>query len=119
MKSSEIEDGKTGDTVGTVRRFVLGEDVIREHLLALSDIDRMCKYEFAEPVPFPVTNYVATVKVHQVTETNESFVEWFVTFDCERQDQEYFEQFFAQEVFKPALASLEKYLSTTHRTTRS
>jgi hypothetical protein len=38
--TSEIEDSKSGDTVGAVRNVLYGGRRIRQQLLSLSDIDR-------------------------------------------------------------------------------
>jgi hypothetical protein len=109
--SSVIEDGKAGDQVGGMRRFVFGEATIREHLVSHSDLERSYTYRFGEPKPFPVDNYVATLRVTPVTETGASFVEWWTVFDPEpRQALDHWEAFFAAEVFRPALDSLAAYL---------
>lgn len=112
VTSSEIEDGRAGDQVGSVRRFVLGGNAIRERLLAHSDLDRAYTYEFMPPPPFPVTNYVATLRVTPVTDGGRAFVEWFADFDCEVNQQDEWRDFFANEVFAPALAALREYLET-------
>jgi hypothetical protein len=109
--SSEIEEGKSGDTVGGVRNFLFGETRIREHLLAMDDVERSYTYEFYEPKPFPVDNYKATLRVTPVTDGDGSFVEWWVTFDCAEADRAHWEGFFAAEVFKPALDSLRGYMA--------
>lgn len=111
VSSSVIEDGKDGDAVGAVRRFVLGDDEIREHLLTLSDLDRTYSYEFWGEPPFPVDNYVATLKVTPVTSEGHSFVEWWTDFDCERGEQDRWGEFFAAEVFAPALKALDDHLT--------
>ncbi len=110
VTASHIEDGKTGDTVGAVRCFSLGADQIREHLVELSDVEHRCVYEFCPPAPFPVTNYLATLKVTAVTDGDRSFVEWWADFDCEADKLDYWTGFFAAEVFSQALASLRAYL---------
>ncbi len=109
--SSEIEEGKSGDTVGGVRNFLFGETRIREHLLAMDDIERSYTYEFFEPKPFPVDNYKSTLRVTPVTDRDASFVEWWVTFDCPEADRAKWEAFFAAEVFQPALESLRAYIA--------
>ncbi len=108
---SEIEEGRTGDTVGCVRSFLFGDTRIREHLLAMDDIERSYIYEFYEPKPFPVLNYVATLRVTPVTDGGRSLVEWWVTFDCEASELAHWEGFFAAEVFRPALEGLREYLA--------
>jgi hypothetical protein len=110
VSSSQIEDGRTGDTVGAVRRFRFGPDQIREHQLELSDIEHRCVYEFCEPAPFPVTGYVATLKLTPITDGDDTFVEWWADFDSEADKLDYWRGFFAAEVFAPAVASLRSYL---------
>lgn len=66
VSASEIEAGRPGDAVGAVRRFQFGEAEIRERLLALSDIERSYSYQFCDPAPFLVTDYVSTLKVSPV-----------------------------------------------------
>jgi Polyketide cyclase / dehydrase and lipid transport. len=110
VSSSQIEDGRTGDTVGAIRRFMFGPDQIREHQLELSDIEHRCVYEFCEPAPFPVTGYVATLKLTPITDGDGCFVEWWADFDSEPDKLDYWRGFFAAEVFAPAVASLRSYL---------
>ena len=109
--TSEIEEGRSADAVGCVRSFLFGDTRIRERLLALDDIERSYTYEFDEPKPFPVLNYAATLRVTPVTDGGRSFVEWWVTFDCEASELAHWEGFFAAEVFRPALEGLREYLS--------
>jgi len=110
VSESHIEDGKAADQVGCVRSFRLGEATIRERLLALSDIDRSYSYEFVDPAPFPVTDYVATVRVTPVSD-GRSFVEYSVVFDCAEAERGHWTAFFAAEVFEPALKALASYLA--------
>lgn len=106
---SHIEDGLTGTTVGAVRCFQLGQQRIRERLLALSEVTRSYSYEFVEPAPFPVTGYLATLRVTPVTESTQSLVEWWTDFDAPAGDAQHWIGFFAAEVFAPALAALRTY----------
>src|SRR5258708_33407554 len=77
-----IEDGKAGDQVWAVRRVTLGDKTIRQVLLAHSDRDRAYSYAFCGDAPFPVRDYLATIRVVPVVETSQAFVEWSATFDC-------------------------------------
>lgn len=110
VSSSEIEDGRTGETVGAVRRFMFGTDQIREHQLELSDVAHRCVYEFCQPAPFPVLNYLATLQLTPITDGDRCFLEWWADFDCEVDKLEYWQGFFAAGVFAPAVASLRAYL---------
>jgi hypothetical protein len=81
-----IEGGKVGDQVSAIRRVTMGETIIRQILLAHSDMECSYTYGFCDPLPFPVRNYVATIRVAPVVEANLAFVEWSATFDCAAED---------------------------------
>lgn len=110
ISESYIEDGLDETTVGAVRSFQFGESRIREHLLALDDIERSYAYEFCDPAPFPVDNYVARLRVTPISNREASLVEWWVNFDCATEERAQWENFFAAEVFEPALNGLRAYL---------
>ncbi len=57
-----IEAGKAGDQVAAIRRVTVGDKVIRQLLLAHSDLDRSYTYALCDPPPFPVRNYIATIR---------------------------------------------------------
>src|SRR6266581_1871006 len=111
VATSEIEDGKAGDQVGGVRSFTLtnGEH-LREKLLAHSDEERSYTYDFQKH-PFDVDNYLATIRVTPVSDGNRSFVEWWTTFDCDRDKIGYWENFFATEVFQGGLDALKAHFA--------
>jgi len=80
---SEIEDGRASDQVGSVRSFSLHDGAhIRERLLELSDAEMTCVYNF-ETTPFPVENYLATLRCVPITDGNRCFIEWSASFDCD------------------------------------
>jgi hypothetical protein len=108
IATSEIEDGKTGDTVGAVRSFTLSDGThLREKLLAHSDEKRSYSYDF-QKTPFDVDNYNATLRVTPVTDGNKAFVEWWTTFDCDRDQQEHWTGFFANEIFQNGFEAMKK-----------
>lgn len=80
--ASEIEDGKSGDTIGAIRHVVYQGRHIRQRLLAQSDVERAQVYAFAEEGALPVANYRATIRVTPIVDGNRAFVEWWATFDC-------------------------------------
>lgn len=110
VSESHIEDGLTGTTVGAVRSFQLGDSRIREHLMAFDDIERSFAYGFCDPAPFPVTDYVARVRVTPVADSGASLVEWWVDFECDPSERDQWREFFAAQVFSPALEGLRSYL---------
>ena len=108
VASSEIEGGKSGDQVGGVRSFKLTDGThLREQLLSHSDAERSYSYDF-QKTPFDVDNYCATIRVTPVTDGNKSFVEWWATFDCDRDKIGYWEDFFASQVFQGGLDALKQ-----------
>lgn len=109
--SSEIEGGLGGDQVGAVRSFNLGDgEHLREKLLSHSDEERCYSYDFQKK-PFDVDNYVAMLKVTPITDGDVSFVEWSTTFDCDRDRQEEWKEFFSKEVFQGALNAVKEHFS--------
>ena len=81
--TSEIEGGKSGDTVGAVRSVHFNGRHVRQELLALSDVERAMTYRFAGVSPLPVDNFEATIRITPVIDGGRAFIEWFATFDCE------------------------------------
>ena len=51
---SEIEGGRSGDSVGAVRNVLYRERRIRQRLLALSDVERSQSYEFCSAPSLPI-----------------------------------------------------------------
>ena len=104
-----IEDGRRGDQVSAVRRVSVGDKIIRQALLAHSDADRSYTYALLDPPPFPVRDYVATIRVTPVTDGDKSFVEWWTIFDCAPDKIGYWEGFFATEVFGGGFDALKAH----------
>jgi len=105
-----IEDGKAGDQVGAIRRVIAGDNVIRQTLLAHSDVDRSYTYALCQPAPFPVRNYTATIHVAPVVETNQAFVEWEASFDCAADEHDRWTAHFEKEGFARWLAALRRFM---------
>jgi hypothetical protein len=81
--SSEIEDGKSGETIGAVRSVLYQGRHIRQRLLAQSDVERSQSYEFCDAPSLPVGDFQATLRITPVVDGDRAFVEWWATFDCE------------------------------------
>ena len=80
---SEIEDGKSGDSVGAMRNVLYQERRIRQRLLAQSDVERSQTYEFCDRPALPMTGYQATLRITPITDGERAFVEWWAIFDCD------------------------------------
>jgi hypothetical protein len=112
IPTCEIEEGKAGDQVGAVRSFTLADGAhLREQLLAHSDRDRLYTYNFLKHPFEGVENYVSTIHVLPVTDTNQTFVEWSVTFDCPPDELDQWQGFYANKVFRPGLEALKSYVA--------
>jgi hypothetical protein len=106
IAASEIEDGRAGDQVGSVRGLTLADGTqLRERLLSHSDVERSYSYNFETP-PFDVDNYHSTIRVTPVTVGDSSFVEWWTTFDCDRDRVGEWQRVFTEEVFGTGLKAL-------------
>ena len=106
-----IEDGKSGDQVSAIRRVTVGDKIIRQQLLAHSDASCSYTYAFCDPVPFPVRNYVATIRVVPVVESDKAFVEWWATFDCAADECERWTSHFEKEGFASWLAAPRRFMA--------
>lgn len=107
--SAVMEDGKAGDAVGGIRRVESDGQIIRQRLLAHSDLERFYTYEFCDPVPFPVRDYVATLRITPIVDRARAFVGWSATFDCAADDHDRWTTHF-NEGFTRWLASLRAQL---------
>jgi Polyketide cyclase / dehydrase and lipid transport len=110
-----IEEGKAGDQVGAIRRVDLGERVIRQRLLAHSDLDRSYTYALCDPPPFPVRDYKATIRVTPVVESGQAVVEWWATFDCVAEERERWAGHFRDEGFARWRAALSQFMAAAQR----
>jgi len=106
-----IEDGKAGDQVGGIRRVDVGGKIIRQLLLAHSDLERSYTYALCDPAPFPVRNYVATIRVTPIVEGGKAFVEWWATFDCAAEEYNHWTSYFEKEGFAKWLGALRVFMA--------
>ncbi len=82
VAESRIEDGLPADRIGCVRAFTLrSRERFRERLLALSDYEYSVTYSILES-PLPLSDYVATLRLFPITETDTTFAEWQAEFEC-------------------------------------
>lgn len=107
-----IESGKAGDQVGAIRRITTGDKIVRQILLAHSDRERSYTYALCDPPPFPVRDYVATIRVAPIVESNETFVEWWATFDCAAGENDHWTHHFEKEGFAKWLSALRDFMAT-------
>jgi hypothetical protein len=107
-----IEARKAGDQVGAIRRVMTADRVIRQRLLAHSDLERSYTYALCDPPPFPVRNYVATIRVAPIVDGARAFVEWWATFDCAAEDHDRWTKHFEKEGSAKWLSALRDFMET-------
>lgn len=108
VADSRIESAMASDQIGCIRNFRLkGGGVIREKLLALSDYDLSCTYAILES-PMGVTDYIATLSLTPVTETNATFAEWTADFLCPPDREAALVTQIGQGVFQVAFTALKQ-----------
>lgn len=107
---SRIEDGKPGDAVGAVRSFRMGDNWIRQRLVALSDEERTFTYAGCDPFRFPDTRrgateatpapvlYQGTLRLTPIVEGNRTFLEWWLTFECSPEDARRWERYLVEAI---------------------
>ena len=112
IAKSKIEDGLDADVVGCVRSFHTKDGGhIRERLLMLDDANYTFTYNF-EKAAFPVKNYIATLRLYPVTNSNQTFAEWTATFDEAPGDEGKYEKHISKNVFGANFASLAAILKS-------
>jgi Polyketide cyclase / dehydrase and lipid transport len=116
---SQIEAGKSGDSVGAVRNVLYNGTRRRQKLVALSDTDRSQTYRFVSEPPFHTRNFEATLRVTPIVDGNRAFVEWWAAFDCDLDRSEERTAFF-RDAFARWLESLRRHFkpSTSHAAAR-
>jgi hypothetical protein len=91
VTESVLEDGRRGDEVGAVRRFLYGGNWIRQRLDGHSDEQRSLIYVGVDPFEFPIglvsealspIHYEGTMHLLPVVEGACTFIEWSVTLDA-------------------------------------
>ena len=110
IADSHIEGNEPSDKVGCIRNFNLqGGGNIREQLLALSDLDRVCTYSILVS-PMPIENYVATLRLIKVTDGNQTYAEWTAEFNCSVSDDADMIETVGSGVFQSGLSALKAIL---------
>jgi Polyketide cyclase / dehydrase and lipid transport len=82
VSDSSIEGSAPSDAVGCARSLYLKSGGrFRERLLTLSDREYMFTYTILES-PLPMTDYVSTVPLRPVTDTDQTYAQWTSEFNC-------------------------------------
>jgi uncharacterized protein YndB with AHSA1/START domain len=109
---SKIEGGLDADVVGCIRSFHSKDGThIRERLLALDDANYTFTYNFEKPA-FPVKNYLATLRLYPVTQTDQTFAEWTAHFDEAAGDEGKYVKIISKNVFAANFRNLARIAKT-------
>lgn len=109
IRDSRIEEALPSDKVGCIRHFHLQNgDMIREQLLGLSDYDMFCTYSILES-PMPLEDYIATLRLTPVTETDHTFAEWSAEFSCAPEDEDDLVNGIGSDVFMVGFDALKRH----------
>lgn len=106
-----IENGRSGEQVGAIRRVTTSAGEIRQRLAAFSEINQSYTDEFVGPASVPVSNYRASIRVVPVVEDDRAFVEWWATFDCAPDDVRRWRHHLEREGFANWLGSLSRQMA--------
>jgi hypothetical protein len=80
--NSSIEENRASDAVGCVRSLYLKSGGhFRERLLTLSDREYTFTFTILES-PLPMTDYVSTIQLRPVTDTDQTYAQWTCEFNC-------------------------------------
>ena len=113
IAKSKIEGGLDADVVGCVRSFHAHDGGhIRERLLMLDDARHTFSYNFEKPA-FPIKNYIATLRLYPVTQTDHTFAEWEAHFDEAPGDEGKYEKTISKDVFAANWKNLAAIIART------
>jgi len=107
-----MENNLANNAIGNIRSISLKEGgVVRETLLALSDVEHRIVYDIVDS-PMPVENYQASIHLHEITESNQTFAIWDVVFDTPEPQREAMIETL-QGIFRGGLVQLNTLLSNS------
>ena len=113
IAESAIEGGQPDGMVGCIRRLVLQDGaVLRERLLSVDEHTLSLSYRFEE-APLPLDNYIATVALVPLTDTDNTMVRWTASFDPRAADPQGVHTQGIRELIVSGHESLQRYLAAT------
>lgn len=110
VATSAIERVQAADRIGCVRRFTLKDgSVLREQLLALSDLEQTFSYCLLD-TPIPMFNYIAHVRLLPVTDGDRTFWHWESHFTTHPEDGDRITQMVAEDIYQAGFDAIRRYL---------
>lgn len=111
VKDCEMLEGANPAAVGArrVQRLANG-GLATAQLIALDDASKSLVYEMLDG-PWPVRNYMATVRVFPVTDAGTTFVEWFGRFDTDQVHEAELEETFREDTYEAGVRALQEWFA--------
>lgn len=110
VATSQIERGEASDRIGCIRRFRLQDGAeLREQLLTLSDMEQTFSYCLLD-TPVPLFNYVAHVRLHPVTDGDETFWEWESRFDTRRGEETEMSRLVGEDIYMAGFNAVRSHM---------
>ena len=112
VKSCVIEGDDPGDRVGAIRRLEMGDvGVIREQLLALSDVDHAVTFSIVESA-LPLRNYRSTISLLPITKSDHTFIQWRGQFEAPADHAASMEARMPTHIYQPAFDKIAAILAS-------
>ncbi|AQS89873.1 SRPBCC family protein [Gluconobacter sp. LMG 1744] len=112
VRSCAIEGNESGDRVGAIRLVEMGDvGLIREQLLALSDVDHAVTFSIVESA-LPVRNYRSTISLLPITKSDHTFIQWRGQFEAPAEHAASMEARMPTQIYQPAFDRLAEILAS-------
>lgn len=119
VETCDMLDEASPTSVGAERTQRLANGgTARARLVRLDDADRSMTYEMLDG-PWPVVNYVATIRVRPVTDDGTTFVEWDGRFDADLDALPALEEDFRSGTYAAGVRALRSWFATRTGTMRA
>ncbi|HET6509067.1 MAG TPA: SRPBCC family protein [Baekduia sp.] len=113
VETCDMVDGADPAAVGAHRRQRLANGgVARARLAGLDDEHRSLVYEMLDG-PWPVRNYLATIRVFPITTTGDTFVEWSGRYDADAAVEPELAHDFGVATYDAGVRALQEWFATT------
>jgi NADPH2:quinone reductase len=111
VAGSRMENDVAGDVVGGVRRFNLSDGAeLREQLLSHNDREYTYTYCILDS-PLPLYDYMATVRLKPVTDTNQTFWDWRSKFRAPDDRATELENLIGRQVYEAGFEGLRTFMA--------
>ncbi|MEE9322571.1 MAG: zinc-binding dehydrogenase [Granulosicoccus sp.] len=107
---SDLEAGRQGDQVGSIRSFYLtSNEHLREQLLGLSDKDHQLRYTIVES-DIPLSNYVAEISLKSISDVDQTLWCWRSRFDTPPGQEQALKKLVAENVYAAGFDAIRAHV---------